>query len=256
VGINTLISGTNRGLGFAIPSNIVKNVATQLVEKGRVSRSWLGISIAGIEEVEQFQRVFTGLTQGVVVRGVEPGAPAETAGLQTGDVILKVDGVSVALAADLQKQILGKKIGQQVVLDVWRSGKNLQVGVRTGEQPDPYLRASMRRKSSPAAPSPLPPKAAAPSSPGLKVKDATPETLSQFGIRRKAGGGVIVIEVEPQSAAAVAGLEPGDIITEAGGNPVRSQQDLNRALESTDTARGILLLVERGNRRTFAILKP
>ncbi|MFZ4774755.1 MAG: S1C family serine protease, partial [Terrimicrobiaceae bacterium] len=144
VGINALISGNNRGLGFSIPINTAKSIADQLMTKGHVVRPWLGIVIAGLEEATQLQRLFPGLSKGVVVRGIEAGAPAESSDLQAGDVILKVDGKEVSMASDLQHEILSKKIGQKVELEVWRADRSVVLQVMTGEQPDPILRASTK----------------------------------------------------------------------------------------------------------------
>jgi Do/DeqQ family serine protease len=253
VGINTLISGVNRGVGFAIPINNAKTVADQLLTKGYVSRPWLGISIASLEDLGQARDMFPGVADGVIVRGIEPGAPAQRSPLIPGDVIRKVDGKTVALASDLQREILGKKIGQTVGLEVWRNGRTLRVEVPTGEQPDKFLRASAR-------PAPAPPSKAAPlpnpSSPGIKVEDATPDLLNKLKIKRKDTGGVFVTEVEAFSASAVAGIEPGDIITEAGGKRILTKKDFDAVLRDLDNQRGILLLLERAGQKTFAILKP
>jgi len=262
VGINTLISGVNRGLGFAIPINLAKNVADQLIAGGHVRRPWLGIAIAGLEEDEELKPLFPGLNRGVVVRGLEPAAPAQAGGLLPGDVILKVDDVQVSLASDLQRQILGKKIGQKVGLEIWRAGRVQRVAVTTGEQPDTMQRASLRPRRSQIQ-RPLPDKPSAPAGPaivpgpaGMTVRDAVPQALREYGIRRQASGGVVVAEVVPMSPAAVAGLEPGDIITEAGGRPVLGKPDFDRAMKSMDPERGLLLLFERDGRRGVAILKP
>ena len=255
VGINALISGTNRGLGFSIPINTAKQIAEQLMTKGRVVRPWLGIGIAGIEESAYLQRMFPGVPKGVVVSSIEQGAPVESSGLQPGDVILKVDGAEVAMASELQREILSKKIGQKVQLDVWRAGKTARINVQTGEQPAPLVRASTRPQkrrlqNSPVAPVPQP------STPGFTYRDVTKDTLKEFGSRRQSSGGVIVSQVEPGSPAAVAGITKGDIITEAAGTPLQGAKQLEEILKAQDPDRGLLLLIERGDQRTFAILKP
>jgi Do/DeqQ family serine protease len=257
IGINTLISGINRGVGFAIPINTAKSVAEQLTTTGRVSRPWLGISIASLEELPDQRQLFQGLENGVVVRGIEPGAPAQRSELTPGDVITKVDGKSVSLASDLQREILGKKIGQSVELEVWRRGRTMRFDVPTGEHPDKYVRASVR-PSRPLQPQ-GPPSNKMPAEAGdmgLVVENATPELLKKMNISRKESGGVVVTEVVPASPAAAAGLEPGDIITEAGGKPVLDKTDFKKATESMGGQRGILLLLERAAQKTFAILKP
>ncbi len=257
VGVNTLISGMNRGLGFAIPINVAKNVAQQLIAEGRVRRPWLGISIAGVEENVQLRRLFPSVNRGVVVQGIEPNAPAQSSDLRPGDVILRVDGVEVGLAGELQRQILSKQIGQNVELEVWRQGQNVKVGVRTGEQPD-FQQASIRpRRESGTVRPPSEGSVPTPSSPGMSFRDATPEALQEMGLpSRSASGGVLVTAVEESSAAAGAGLEVGDIITDAGGRPVNSSKELEQELKSPSPGSGLLLLIERKGTRTFAILKP
>ena len=258
VGINTLISGINRGVGFAIPINTAKNIADQLMTKGHVSRPWLGISIASLEEDSQLRQLFPGINQGVVLRGIEPGAPAHRSDLVPGDVITKVDGKPVNVSSDLQREILGKKIGQNVELEIWRKGRTLRVTLQTGEQPDKFVRASLRSRSGTAHPTPMPKsKPVDPSAgPGLAVGDATPQLLQEMNIQRKETGGVVVTEVAPMSPAAAAGLQRGDIITEAGGKPVLGKKDFEAIIEGMDNERGILLLLERSGQKTFAILKP
>jgi serine protease Do len=257
VGINTLISGINRGVGFAIPINTAKKIAEQLVTKGHVSRPWLGISIASLEEDAQLRQLFPGIDQGVVLRGIEPGAPAQRSDLIPGDVITKVDGKPVSISSDLQREVLGKTIGQSVELEVWRKGRTLQVTVQTGEQPDKLVRASLRPSVRNSRPPQTPNQSENPenSGPSLTVSDATPALLQEMKIERKATGGVVVTQVSPMSAAAAAGLERGDIITEAGGSPINSKKDFESIMEKMNNERGILLLLERDGQKTFAILK-
>lgn len=247
IGINTLISGNNRGVGFAIPINLARGVAEQLLTRGYVSRPWLGISIASLEDLAERASFLQGLESGVVVRGIEPGAPVQQSDLSPGDVITKVDGKQVALASDLQREILGKKIGQPVELEVWRNGRTLRLVVQTGEHPDKFIRASVRAKET---------RQSDPSMPGLSVEEVTPEALQTMKIQRKDSGGVLVTAVEPFSAAAAAGLEVGDIITEAGGKPILGKKDFDQAMSEMSRQRGVLLLLERLGQKTFAILKP
>jgi serine protease Do len=175
--------------------------------------------------------------------------------LAPGDVITKVDGKTVELASDLQREILTKKIGQSVALDIVRQGKVLRIAVKTGEQPDKFMRASVRRPAS-KPPTPRSNRSAPPSTPGLTVKSATPENLASLQLQRKESGGVVITEVEPYSASAAAGLEVGDVITEAGGRPVFGPDDIEAAISLADQGHGVLLLLERRGQKTFAILKP
>ena len=132
----------NRGLGFAIPINLAREVSQQLIANGRVSRSWLGIEIVGIEESEALQRYFPDLKKGVVVNGIQPGTPAASSDLRAGDVILKVDNVPCLLSRDVQREILAQKGRTERELELWRNGKISSLTVRTGEQPDRMMRAS------------------------------------------------------------------------------------------------------------------
>ena len=244
IGVNTLIYRMNRGLGFAIPINLAKEVSRQLVSNGRVSRPWLGIEIVGIEESEALQRYFPDVQKGVVVNGIEPGTPASGSDLRAGDIILKVDDVPVSVSRDVQREILGKKVGQRVQLEIWRNGKVSLVSMPTGEQPQRVMRASNRRSPAEPPAKSLPPA----SNNGLILEDSPPGG--------SAASGVLVREVVPGSAADAAGLSAGDVITEVAGRPVNGKADFDAAMAGSDLNRGIMLMVNRGGQRTFAILKP
>ena len=245
IGVNTLIYRMNRGLGFAIPINLAREVGQQLITSGRVSRSWLGIEIVGIEENEALQRYFPDLKKGVVVNGIQPGTPAAGSDLRAGDVILKVDDVPVSLSRELQREILAKKIGQSVKLELWRNGKVSSVTVRTGEQPERMMRAS--NQPVPVEPPVKPSQPQPPANFGLVVEDMPPGSSTR---------GVQVTDIAPGSAADAAGLMRGDVITEVAGKPLRGTADYDAAIAGADLTRGVMLLVERAGERTFAILKP
>src|ERR1700726_1123942 len=134
IGMNTLIHGLNRGLGFAISSNLFKQVSDQLISTGKIVRPWLGIIIESLNG-ENRGDLFKGLDKGVVIRTVQAETPAAKSDLRPADVITEVDGVAVGSARELQREILKKKVGDQVNLGIWRSGKRPGAGVRPEELP-------------------------------------------------------------------------------------------------------------------------
>lgn len=246
IGINTMVNGINRGLGFAIPINLARNMGQQLIVNGRVSRPWLGVGIKGLDEKGDDRLLYSGVERGVVIESIQPGTPAQGSQLREGDVVTKVDGIGVALSREMQKQILGKRIGQTVQLEVWRNGQVMEIPVTVGEQPGNFIRAV--RSGEP----PSPERETAPMRQGgglgLGIKDKPAGTSRRQGVE--------VSEVQPNSAAAVAGLQPGDIITEAAGQPLFGKPDLDKILEGIDSDRGVLLMIDRGGKETFVILKP
>src|SRR5213596_1683062 len=142
IGMNTLINGINRGLGFAIPSNMAKQIGEELIAGHKIMRPWLGIRIETLGEDPSIRDLFKGIDKGVVVRTIEADAPAYKSDLRPFDVITQIDGAPVTTDTQLQHEILKKKIGQKVELTVWRKGQTLRVPVTTGELPNEISRAS------------------------------------------------------------------------------------------------------------------
>src|SRR5881409_3872063 len=142
IGMNTLINGLNRGLGFAIPSNLANEIGQQLVAGKKIARPWLGIRIESVGDNPNTRDLLKGIDKGVVVRTIEADAPANKSDLRPFDVITKVDGTPVTTDAQLQHEILKKKVGQNVELTVWRKGRTIKVPVKTGELPSEIARAS------------------------------------------------------------------------------------------------------------------
>lgn len=255
IGVNTLVNGLHRGLGFAIPSKIARAVSDELIASGRVVRPWLGIRIETLGDNPGLQRMM-GVEQGVLVRTIEPDAPAARSELQPADVIVAVDGEEVVTARDLQQTILRKKVGQAVDLKVWRRGVRegafRTVAVTTEELPQAPLIASRGRPAPPRPPSggdgepetgPL----------GLMVQDIPEKAAEQMGL---ASPGVIVTHVEPGGPAALAGLQLKDVITGVGPTPVRDTASFEEAMADLGDAAAAVLLIERGGKKTYAILKP
>src|SRR6184192_4514556 len=142
IGMNTLINGMNRGLGFAIPSNMAKEIGAELIAGHKITRPWLGIRIETLGDDPSIRDLLNGADKGVVVRTIEADAPASKSDLRPFDVITQIDAAPVNTDSQLQHEILKKKIGQKVELTVWRKGQTLRVPITTGELPNEISRAS------------------------------------------------------------------------------------------------------------------
>jgi serine protease Do len=137
IGINTLIRGLHTGIGFAIPSNLAKEVAEKLIIDGRFIRPWLGIGIRALREEPDFAESVKGVDDGVIVASILSDGPAAKSSLKAGDVITSVDGRHVGTPQQLRTEIRGKAIGQPVTLEVFRRGKTLEVKVSPAEWTEP-----------------------------------------------------------------------------------------------------------------------
>jgi serine protease Do len=245
IGVNTLIHGLNRGLGFAISSNLARQVSDQLIASGKIIRPWLGIIIESLGDQNRAE-VFKGVDKGVVVRTIQADTPASRSDLRPADVITDVDGVQVANARDLQNEVLKKKVGEQLTLGVWRNGKKMSVSVRTEELP-----------SNPGKLASNPPPAAqnenVASSFGVQVQDVTPELRQELGLKSDAG--VVVTEVAPNSPAALADIQSGDVITEVGRNPISNTDAFQKALAEQKGKPNLLLLLDRKGVKTYSIVR-
>ena len=251
IGVNTLINGFNRGLSFAIPSKFAREISDELIAKGRVVRPWLGIRITTLGEEPELQDVI-GLDRGVLVKTVEPDAPAARSELRPADVIVAVDGDEVRTARDLQQAILRKEVGQKVDLRVWRrnvqNGGYRQISVVTEELPASPLAASrplQRPEAKPEADEPS-------DSPwGLELGVLTAEDAKKAGV----SGGVRIVEVDPGSPGAVAGIEPGDIVTAVGADAVSDPAAFADVMAKVQPDEAAVLMIERKGKKTYAILK-
>jgi len=225
VGVNSAIisrGGGNIGIGFAIPSNMVRSVMDQLLEFGEVRRGLLGVNIYTITpDIAEAYGVKD--NKGALVSQVMPDSAAEKAGIQAGDIIRKVDGKAVDDANALRNAIGLKRSGDTVVLDVLRDGRERTLRARLGEQ---------------AASEQV---AAAELHPGLQGAEL--ETLDASSPRFEGQAGVLVANVAPGSPAAQRGLRPGDIITGVNRQKVESLGDFREHAEG----QSLLLNIRRGN---------
>ncbi len=253
-GVNTAIfspSGTNIGIGFAIPSNLARRVVTSLIEKGRVVRAWIGVRIQQVTP-EIAESLGLDGARGALVAAVVPGGPAATAGIRQGDVILAFGARPIRQMRELPRVVAESVVGRPVPVTVWRRGETLEVTVTPAELPPDEELARLA-----APPAPAGPRAQA-SLPDLGLTVATlDEALrARFRLDEKAEG-VVVTEVAPDGLAARAGLRPGDRVLEIDSEEVRTPADVVARLE---TARGegrasVLLLVERQGEARFVPLR-
>ena len=247
IGMNTLINGFNRGLGFAIPINMAREIGEQLIAGKKITRPWLGIRIETLGDDPSIRDLFKGADKGVVVRTIESDAPASKSDLRPFDVITQVDSASVATDTELQHEILKKKIGQTVQLTVWRKGQTMKIPVKTGELPNEIARVSNEPLQPPK------PKPEDLGKFGLQVQDLTKEVAERLhlGVQQ----GVIVTDVSDNSIAAQQDIQREDIITEVDGKPVSNVASFREALNKADPKRGVLLYLDRKGSKTFAVLK-
>ena len=237
IGINTAILPFAQGVGFAIPINMAKARLDQLIETGKVIRSWLGVYIQDLtpEIVQQFDLKDT---KGALVADVIPDGPASKAGIIRGDVILKVDGGDVNDTKILQSLIRERKPGEKVTLSVWRNGQMVEVVVILEEL------LSEGQKSS-VVPVDL--------QLGFEVEEMTPELSSRYHLQQPTG--VIITRVNSGSLADQALLREGDLILQLNRQDIKTLNDWYDSLRTVQPGDTILLLISRRDRTYFVPVK-
>src|SRR5213082_1833136 len=250
IGMNTLINGMNRGLGFAIPVNMAKEIGAELIAGHKIVRPWLGIRIETLGDDSSIRDLLKGADKGVVVRTVEADAPAYKSNLRPFDVITQVDGTPVETDSQLQHEILKKKIGQNVELTVWRKGRTVKVPIKTGELPNEISRTS-NESDRPVQPGQS--RDGGIGKFGLQVQELTDDVAKR--LKLSVQHGVVVTDVEDNSIAAAQDIQREDVITEVDGKPVTNVKSFREALTKADPKRGVLLYLDRKGSKTFAVLK-
>jgi len=245
VGMNTLVNGLNRGLAFAIPSNMLKEASAQLIETGKVAHPALGIRIETLGADSSLREQITGVEKGVVITTIEPDTPAYKSDLRPADVITAIDGTAVATAQDLRRQVLAKKIGQAVTLDVWRGGKTLKITVTAGEMPASRTASAATERLGKAA--------SVESQCGLHLGEVTRTVADRLGIKTLSGA--LVTDVEPNSPAAIAGIQRDDVITEIDSKAAPDLNAARKLLENHNGQKAVLLFLERKGQKTYAVVK-
>jgi serine protease Do len=253
VGINTAIisrSGGSQGIGFAIPSNAVRNALESLLKQGRIIRGYLGIEA---NQPQAGQLNTNG--EGVVVASVIPGSPAAQAQLQEGDVISKFNGHAVRSLPELRNLISQVELNKNVELEVVRNGNPMKVTTAIKEQPIDYqtTRVVPRQDQPPESSQPDEPVQSESGLKSIHVSDLTPEMARQLDLPNGVRG-VVVTNVDPDSGAA--DLQKGDVIEELNQQPVSSVAEYNKIVASLDSNQTQVLSVCRHRARSFIVLQP
>lgn len=232
IGINSQIysrSGGYQGVSFAIPIDVAMNIEQQLVQHGKVSHGRIGVTI---QEVSQSLAESFALksTAGALVSSVEKGSPAAAAGLEPGDVILRLNDKEIGRSSELPPLVAASRPGSEIRLQVWRQGASREIALKVGEIPAPKLAS---QKGGEADKSRL----------GLALRPLTPEE------RRQADDAAGLLVENASGPAARAGIRRGDIVIALNGQAVRDVAQLRALLDKS--GRSVALLIERDNARIF-----
>ena len=247
IGINTAIfsrSGGYQGIGFAVPSNMARLVMDQLIQKGKVTRGWLGVTIQEITP-ELSQKFGLKTAKGALVGDVAKGSPAEKGGLKRGDVILEFNGRKVGDVGNLRNMVAQSKVGAQIPMTILRSGKEYAINVTTTELP---------KDVSETVPGSTPEDTAFEGLAGLNVIELTGEISRQLGLSRDEKG-VVVVRVDPGSSVEEAGLRKGDVVQEIDRKKVSGLADYNRIVAGIRSGDTVLMFANRGGKKFYVTAK-
>jgi serine protease Do len=245
IGINTAIVGGGTGIGFAVPSNLIKALVPMLEKEGTVTRGYLGIGIQDLT-ADIGQALELPVTEGAIVNEVSPGGPSAKAGLKTDDVVVAIDGQKIGSASSLTRTVALKRPGSSVMITLYRGGKKQDVKVTLGTRPD--LEGISKR-------APRESEESSKARVGLSLSDLDPSTARQAGFSKAEGA--LITDVVPGSPAERANLAPGMLVVEANRKPVRSAEELAVAIRGTPSGGTLLLRVTApgGNNRFLRALK-
>jgi len=237
VGINTAIVAQGQGIGFAIPINMANQILPDLKTKGKVARGWLGVSIQDItEDIAKSLKLKT--QEGVLVADVFKGDPADKAGIQTGDVIIAVNGKKVKDTHELLIIVAGIKVGGTVKVNIVRDGTEKVFTVRIAERPE-RERLAKRERSGEFF--------------GMAVQEITPEIADHLGLTDTKG--IIVSDVKQGGPAEQAGIQPGDIILQVNRAKTSSLKEYKIEMSKPDAEKSVLLYIKRNESKFFVIIR-
>ena len=253
VGINTAIfsqSGGSVGIGFAVSSNLAKQVTDQLKQYGRTKRGWLGVLIQEISK-EIADSLGMKSVKGALVSSATEGGPAQKAGVKTGDVILKFNGIDIDTMKELPKVVAGTPVGKSVPLVILRNGKTITLNVVLGElelaeKENLITKSSDNKKSKSKTFEKL----------GFVAEELSKSNIEKFKLK-KIKAGILISSVKEGSVAQEAGLLPGMVIVRVGQIEVNSIDVIEDAIKNAikQKRKAILLLVKVESGTRFVALE-
>ena len=261
VGVNTAIfspSGGSVGIGFAVPSNIVKNVVDQLIKYGKTKRGWLGVRIQDVTPDIAEGLGLPKNSHGALVSSVTEKGPSEAAGIQSGDVIMTFDGAPVSAMKRLPRMVAEAEVGRKVELGIWRKGENMKITVTLGELEAAETAGQLTPggKDKPGtAPEEKLPTTDVPSI-GVKLSLLTDEAREKYAVDKQVTGSVIT-EVTANGPASQKGLAEGDVIVEIDQQDVATPEDVATRVAAAEKAGepSVLLFIARKNDRNYVVIK-
>ena len=244
IGINTAIATggyerSNRGVGFAIPVNMVNKVMNDLIDKGYVVRGWLGVAIQEIDD-SYAKALALDTRDGALISNVANSSPADNAGLITGDVILEFNDVSINNSSHLKNVVSSSEPGKRYKVDIIRDGRRKSIYVKLGELPNEPQMAFMETDKS--------------STLGITVQDLNNSLRKHYNLSPD-DDGVVVTEMDKNSEAFRSGIREGDIIIRVGTNNVRDSNDFKDLIRTSSRQNTVLLLVKREDVSRFYALE-
>lgn len=229
IGINTAIAQRAQGIGFAIPSSMAKRIISQLRDNKKVSRGWLGVTIQNVDSATA-KALDMPDSNGALVNSVLEGQPAAVAGIKEGDVIVAIDGQTIEDTEQLLRKVAMLTPGNKSTITVWRDGKKADLSLTVAERDQGGMAKGKDGGKSSAASNLL----------GLKVRPLTSEDMRRLDMKTNVG--LLVTGLAPDSPAAAAGIQPGDVVLAADKQPVTSVADLSGRIDAAAKKRGAVLL--------------
>ena len=234
IGINTAIYAKAQGIGFAIPISKAKKIINDLILYGEVVQAWVGITVQDIDARLSGYLNPPG-QKGVLIRMVEPGSPAQNAGLKDGDIIIEIANKSVQSAAEYRSIARTLGAGDRISAAVWRNGKKFTVIIKTKVYPLELVDDLTRRLL------------------GITVADLTQRNRSFYRIRTTEG--IVITELDEQSYLAKIGAKPGDIIRQVDEMSIKTKEDFRKAMIKYRLRESLVVLLQRGDQGYYITIR-